>query len=222
MNFVDDGFSLAWVVFGWLGLLISAFWAVKTAPWHKMKGDNGAQNVFFAAAVIVFLSWNFPASIQPGLGFHFSFMTIMVLMFGLQFALLLGILVMIGLTLTGQSGIQVMGLNFLLMAWLPAVIVWFFTKWAYRFLDRNFFVFVLFNGFFAAAFSMFVALMAAGGVMYLSEVYTLEALMHSFFPYIPLIVVPEGFVTGMVMGALVLLKPEWVSCFTDEQFLKGK
>jgi uncharacterized membrane protein len=34
--------------------------------------------------------------------------------------------------------------------------------------------------------------------------------------------IPEGFVNGMLILALVLMKPEWVSCFTDEQYLNGK
>ncbi len=222
MNFQDEGFSLIWVIGGWLGLLISLVWAVKGAPWHKMKDDKSAQHVFFGASVVFFLVWNFSASIGSGLTFHFLFMTIATLMFGAHFALMTAFLAIVGVTIAGNAGWQVIGVNFLIMGWIPIILSWWIAKLAYRFLDRNFFVFVLLNGFFAAAVSMFVVLMVSAGVMWLSEVQTVETLRQSFLPYITLIIIPEGFITGMVMGALIMLKPHWISCFTDEQFLKGK
>ncbi len=222
MNLQDDGFSLVWIVGGWIGLLIALIWAVKTAPWYKIREDKSAQHVLLGASVVFFLVWNFSASIGAGLTFHFLFMTIATLMFGAPFALMTAFLATVGITLVGSAGWQVLGLNFLIMGWIPIMLSWWIAKLAYRFLDRNFFVFVLLNGFFAAAFSMFIVLMVATGVMWLSGVQAPDVLMQSFIPYIPLIIIPEGFITGMVMGALIMVKPHWISCFTDEQFLKGK
>ncbi len=222
MNLHDEGFSLVWIIGGWIGLLVAMIWAVKTAPWYKIKEDRSAQHVLLGASVVFFLVWSFSASIGPGLTFHFLFMTIAALMFGAPFALMTAFLATLGITIAGSAGWQVMGINFLIMGWIPIMLSWWIAKLSYRFLDRNFFVFVLFNGFFAAALSMFVVLMVAAGVMWLNEIHSAEVLRQSFMPYIPLIIMPEGFITGMVMSALIMAKPHWVSCFTDEQFLKGK
>lgn len=222
MNFQDEGFSLMWMVGGGLVLLLSMSWAVKTAPWYKVVDDRSAQHVLLGASVVFFLVWNFAATIGSGLSFHLLLMTLSVLMFGAQFALMSAFLALLGVAIVGNAGWQVFGLNFMVMAFLPVMISWWLTKLAYRYLDRSFFVFVLFNGFFVAAFSTFVALIFSAGVMALSEVQTLATLKQSFLPYIPMMVIPEGFVTGMTVGAMILIKPHWLSCFTDEQFLKGK
>lgn len=222
MNLSDQGFSLVWMVFGGLFLMVAMSWAIKTAPWYKVMNDKAAQHVLLGASVVQFLVWNMSASIGSGLSFHFLLMTVTVLMFGLQFALIVACLALLGVTLAGNAGLEVFGLNWVLMGWVPAVIVWWIAKWSYQALDRNFFVFVLLNGFFAAVLSTVIALLLAGGVMWGSEVQTLAKLKHSFFPYIPLMSIPEGFVSCLLIAALVLFKPTWVSCFTDDEFLKGK
>ena len=52
--------------------------------------------------------------------------------------------------------------------------------------------------------------------------YTLDELHYSFLPYIPMIAAPEAFLNGFIIAGLVLMKPEWVSTFSDEDYLKGK
>jgi len=222
MNLSDTGFSLVWWVGGGLFFLMAFFWAIKTAPWYKVVDDKGAQHVLLGMAVLQFILWGLPASIGSGLSFHFLLMTVTVLMFGLQFALIVATLSLLGVTLMGGAGLGVFGLNWFLMGWLPAVIIWWIAKLAYRLLDRNFFVFVLLNGFFAAVVSTIISLLVSGWVMWLSEVQTLAKLKDVFFPYIPMMAIPEGFVSSILIAALVIFKPTWVSCFTDEEFLKGK
>ena len=222
MNLMDDGFSLVWIVSGWLVFLSALVWSLKTAPWGRVKNDSGAQHVFLGATVLVFSVWILSATIEGGLSFHFLLMTLMVLMFGPQFAFILAALALMGITLLGKAGVLVFGLNGALMGLVPVLITWTIVHFAYRYLERNFFVFVLLNGFFAAALSAFMVLMLGGLAMLWGDVHTLEKLTQSYFPYIPMLAVPEGFITGMMVGALILLKPNWIGCFSDELYLKGK
>lgn len=222
MNLLDAGFSLVWLFSGWLLLLIGLLWSVKTAPWGRFKHNSGYQHVFLGATVVVFLVWSLSATIEGGLSFHFLLTSVMVVMFGPQLALFLTVFALAGVTLLGKAGLLVFGLNAVLMGLVPILMTWAIVYLAFKYLERNFFVFVFLNGFFAAALSSFTVLMLGGIVMLLSEVHTSEKLAQSFFPYIPMMAVPEGFVSGMIVGALILLKPEWVGCYSDDLYLKGK
>lgn len=222
MNLPDTNFSLLWIISGFVIFLLALFWAIKTAPWHKIRHDSEAQHVFIGTTLVLFFGWIASASIEEGLSFHVLLVTTATLMFGPQFALLAASLALLGVTLAGESGMWMYGVNAVLLFLVPIAITWRLAVWAYRALDRNFFVFILFNGFFAAGLSIFVSMILASGVMLFGGLYSLEKLMQSFLPFIPLIVIPEAFVNGMILLALVMFKPEWVSCFDDDQYLKGK
>lgn len=221
MNLHDSGLSLVWSLLGFGLYLPVLVWALKTAPWHKIS-DKPSQHVFLGATVIVFLTWNSVASIGPGLGFHLLLAALVTLMFGAQFALMSLSIALLGISILGNAGWMAFGLNALIMAVIPVLIVWRIAVWSYQALERNFFVFILLNGFLAASISVIAASAVAALVMAQSGLYTVEVLERSFIPYIPLIAIPEGFVNGVLLLALVIMKPQWVSCFTDEQYLKGK
>ena len=221
MNLQDGGLTLKWVLFGFIVYVPFLFWALKTAPWYKLA-DKTSQHVFLGATVVVFLTWNSVASIGSGLSFHLLLAGVVTLMFGAQFALMSLSLALVGVAILGNAGWMAFGLNAMIMAVIPVAIVWGIAVWSYRTLDRNFFVFILLNGFLASSLSVIATSAVAAVVMSQSELYTMEVLERSFIPYIPLIAIPEGFVNGVLILALVIMKPEWVSCFTDEQYLKGK
>ncbi len=222
MNLPDGLFSWVWVSSAWFGYLWVMFWAFRTAPWYKVKGDRAAQNVLFGAALVIVLVWSFSATIGGGFSFHFLLMTMMTLMFGPQFALMAMSLGLLGVTLNGSAGWETFGLNALLMGWLPIMLSWWVYKWSYRHLHRNFFVYVFLNGFLAAGVSTVVALFSAAGLMWLAGVYDWQALKYNFLVFIPMLAAPEAFINGFLIASLVLMKPQWVSTFSDEQYLHGK
>lgn len=220
MNLTASGLNLPWMVGSLLMWLALVLWALRTAPWYKVNADRGAQHVLLAAAVGVFLLWQFGAQLESGVGFHFLLMTTLTLMFGPQFALLAMSLAVAGLTFQQDLGWLALGMNALLMGGVPIFITWWMARWAYRVLDRNFFVFIFFNAFLSAAVGSLVSLGLIGLVMYATQMHSEAVLMQSFMPFIPLVVVPEGFLNGMLMAAFVLFKPEWVSSFSDREYFR--
>jgi len=221
MNLQDEGLSWIWVLSGALLYLLAMVWSLRTAPWHKVL-DRESQHVFLGVTVVVFLLWNSGASIGSGLTFHLLMAALITLMFGAQFAMISISFALLGVTVLGNAGWLAYGLNAVLMGVIPILIVWWIAILSYRYLERNFFVFILLNGFLAAGVASIVTLGLSAGVMTWSGVQSIETLEQSFIPYIPLMAIPEGFTNAMLLLALVLMKPEWVSCFTDEQYLKGK
>jgi uncharacterized membrane protein len=211
------GLILSYVLLFW-GLA----WSVRHASWHKVQGDFAAQSVFGAMTVAVLLLWSLTATLQHGMAFHFLLMTTVTLMFGPAFAFLLACFAALGLTLSGGADWGLFAWNVLLMGGIPIAVTWWLAKLAYRFLDRNFFVFVLLNAFFAGALGALLAMFTMAGVMIVFDLQKTQLVMNEFVRYIPFMAIPEGFLNGFLVAGLVLFKPEWLACFSDEVYLKGK
>ncbi len=222
MNLPAGVLPLSWVIASFICAAIVLGWAVRTAPWHKIKGDRHAQHVFFGVTAVLALLWYGTASIGEGLSFHFLMMTTVTLLFGWQFALLAALIALMILSGIGAVGWDALAVNWLLMGGVPAMLTWWILVAAYRWLPHHFFVYVFLNAFLAAGISTFVALVLTGYVLIEAQVQTAEKVAHSFMPYIPLLAAPEAFLNGMVMAFLVMFKPEWISTFSDEHYLKGK
>lgn len=214
--------GIGWVSFGLFLYALAMYWAFKTAPWYKVKGDRTAQNVLFGVSLVIVFIWALSASIGEGFSFHFLFMTVATLMFGPQFALMAMTLALLTITIKGDVAWTAFGVNAMLMGWLPIMITWWIYKIAYRFLDKNFFVYVFLNGFLAGSIGILVVFGLASIVLLTSGVATFEDLQYSLFPFLPLVIVPEGFLNGFVIAVLVVMKPEWVSTFHDDLYLKDK
>ena len=213
MNLVEEWLDLPWLVGGGLLFLSALVWAFKTAPWHKVQNDKGAQHVFLAATLVVFLVWQVGASLGSGITFHFLLMTTLVLMFGAQFAILAMSLALLGVVFQADLGVLALGINAVIMGLVPIFITVGLLKIARRYLEVNYFVYVFFNAFLAASIGVVVSLSLATLALWSSEVLSYAALKQVFIPFIPLMATPEGFINGMIIGALLMLKPHWVATF---------
>lgn len=222
MNFTAEGFSLVWLVTGMVFFAVSILWGLLKAPWSKLISDSESQHVFVGVVMILILAWLGEASIKPGMGYHVLLLTTVTLMFGPQFAVLAGTLALVAVAVMTEGDWWALGLSGSVVVILPIMLVWALTLLSYKYLEKGFFVFVLFNGFFVAALSTIVVLFTSAAVMYYSGVYDFESLNYNFFPYIPMMVFPEAFMNGMLVITLVMMKPEWVACFDDDIYLKGK
>lgn len=222
MNLYAESLGLATLVFGWLCLLGMLAWSLKTAPWFKVKGDSGAQNIWLFISVVVFFVWQLGASLGDGITFHFLLMTMMTLMFGMQFASIGMLMALVGVTFFSELGWLALGINALLMGILPIIFTQLMLRLSERFLEQNFFVYVFFNAFLAAGIGVVATLLLGGVVMGLNEAHSFEYLAQHYFPFIPLMATPEGFLNGMLIAAIALFKPQWLSSFSDRTHLNGK
>jgi uncharacterized membrane protein len=89
-------------------------------------------------------------------------------------------------------------------------------------LPRQFFVYVLGNGFFTAWLVGYISGYLAMQLLVLSGAYTMAELQVTVMPFFPLMFFPEALVNGWVITMLVVFFPAWVYSFSDEQYLHGK
>ena len=71
MNLVAQSLGFSTLILGWLVFVGALLLAIKSAPWHKVKNDRSAQNVWLGMSLILFFVWQFAAQMPMALAFIF-------------------------------------------------------------------------------------------------------------------------------------------------------
>ncbi|MDD5242024.1 MAG: energy-coupling factor ABC transporter permease [Sulfuricella sp.] len=221
MDLPDNLLSANWY---WAGQGLCALvllWAVRTAPWHRLK-NTSRLNLWLGACVLLMAIWHIKTGIKPGLNFHLLGATAMTLMFGPQLALLGLAIVLAAVTLAGLSGWQGFGWNMLVMGALPVAVSYAIYWLADHKLPNHLFIYIFLNAFFGAALAM--AAVGLGGtlLLHLSGIYLAAYLYHDYLPYFILLAWSEAVSTGMAITLMTVYCPEWVDTFDDRRYLHHK
>ncbi len=211
-------------VFHWLfgaAYVGALFLAVRLAPWPRLL-ENGRIHVFLGAVVCLVLLWHMRAHVNPGLSFHLLGVTAVTLMFGWSLAVIGASLALLGVTLNAGGGWDGFVINAVTTGVLPATLSQILLVLIRHYLPRQFFVYVLVNGFLTAGFAGIVSGYLAAWLLIWSGAYTYAELDQTFLPFFPLMFLPEAMLNGWIMAAMVAFRPEWVGSFSDEQYLHGK
>jgi uncharacterized membrane protein len=219
MNIPDYLLPPAWLWPGWGLFALAFFWAVRTAPWRRLK-DASPLNVWLGACVVLMALWSVKTGIKPGLNFHLLGATAMTLMFGPQLALIGLSIVLTAVTLAGMSGWEGYGWNALIMGALPVAVSYAIYWLADRKLPNHLFIYLFLNAFFGGALAM--AFTGLGGtlLMQFSGAYLPAYLYHDYLPYFILMSWSEAVTTGMAITLMVVYQPEWVCTFDDRRYLR--
>lgn len=204
---------------GWLALGVLLALAAATAPWQRLR-ESEMQHALFGSIVALALLWWIRAGILPGLGFHFFGVTTLTLMFGWQFACIAALPVLLAGVFTGQGDMGGLGLNALVLFVLPAGVTWLVHALASRHLPLNFFVYVFVNCYLAAVLSMAIATLFMSGVLIATDVIDAGYWWRNYLPFVPMLLLSEGFINGSAIAVLVATRPAWVWTFDDRHYLK--
>jgi uncharacterized membrane protein len=184
--------------------------------------NNEFTHVYFGACVVLLLLWNTRVGVLPALNFHLLGVTVMTLMFGWAFAVF-GVLVVTAGSIISQDGHWVsIGLNALVTGCVPVLATESLLHLAQRRLPHNFFVYVYINGFLAAGLSILAASALGALTMWLVDSASSRWLTYQYLPYLPLVFFSEAIVNGMIITAMVALRPGWVASFDDNLYINNK
>lgn len=211
--------SWHWVATGLYLLVLVP--ALLTAPWPRFRYKETV-HVFLGSCVGLLVLWHITTTTFPGLNYHYIGATLLTLMFGWQLALVAFSLVYLGMMLNGNSDWQTLPLNILITGLVPIMATQFIYRLVDRKLPNHFFVYIFLNAFFGAGLAVVVMISVASGILILGGVYSFHYLLQEYYPFIPLMVFPEGFITGMLISMMVAMTPSWVCTFDDARYLHGK
>lgn len=204
--------ALYWPVFAF---------ALLRAPWSILR-QKDSSNIFFATCVAIFMVWQLKVTVAEGLALHLLGSTILTLMFRWQVAIIANALIVLGATLTSTADFAGFAVNTWITGLLPIAIsylVWRLNEW---YLPANYFVYIFVAAFLCGG----ISILASGFVSYqllslVDNLLTQEELDAYLLVFIPMMY-PEAFLTGAVITVFVIYKPQWISTFDDQRYLKNK
>ncbi len=211
--------ALVWAASGVYGLVLVS--AARRAPWARLR-EGEMQHVFFGAAVVLLFLWTIRGSVVPGLGVHLLGATVLTLMFGWRLALMAMALALAGTGAYGLSRWELVGLNGLLATVLPVAVSHGVLRAVERWLPPHLFVYIFLAGFFGAALAMAASVTAQLVLLRLASGDGPAALSGAYLPFLPLLMLPEAFLNGALVTALVGMRPRWIWTFDDARYLRGR
>jgi uncharacterized membrane protein len=195
--------------------------AARHAPWRKLL-DSSNSSLLFGSLALIMLLWSMRVEMMAGVAFHLIAMTVLTLMVGWCFAILGGSLILAAVIIAGFGDWSGYFPTALVAVLLPASLTWILLLLARAWLPRNFFIYVLLNGFMAAGLIAMIAAYTTSLLLLYAAQIAPEVLAYNYYPWIPLMFFPEAMLNGWIITILVILKPAWVFSFSDEEYLHGK
>ncbi len=195
--------------------------ALRMAPWSRFR-DSEQLHVFLGTLVVLLLLWHLQVNVRPGLSYHLLGLTAVTLMFGWSLAVVAASLALGGVCINTGAGWDGFIVNAMVAGVVPVTLTQIMLVLIRWYLPKQFFVYVLVNGFLTAGFVGVVCGYLVTWMLVLSGVYSFGELDQTLLPFFPLMFLPEAFLNGWAMVVLVVFRPHWVYSFSDEQYLKGK
>ena len=218
MGMTDNLLSQSqWVTTLVLFVLI-LFQALRRVDWQAFRRDNALQHSFFGAAVALGFLWQLRAGISPGLSIHIFGMTLVTLMLGWSLAVMSGLLGLVITVITGREPLVMFAANALVTVMVPALVSHGIMVWERRRNFSNFFAYIFVCGFFGAGISVAVAGAVMCLMLWSSGTYEFGELIHEYVRYLPLFILPEGFVNGTLVTGLMVFHPDRLSTLDQQRY----
>ncbi|MGM0570022.1 energy-coupling factor ABC transporter permease [Marinobacter sp.] len=198
-----------------VGILLRA---IRQTDWQWLRSGQRAQHCLFGAAVVLGFLWQLRAGLSPGLSIHIFGMTAVTLMLGWRLAVFSGLLALVIVVITGREPVSLFAVNGLITVMVPALVTHAIMRWERRRNFRNFFAYIFFCGFFGAGASVLAAGMTMVVLLWLTGVYDWYHLQHDYVRYLPLFLLPEGFVNGVVVTGLMVFHPELLTTLDERRY----
>jgi uncharacterized membrane protein len=192
--------------------------ALRSVDWQALRKDNVTQHSLFGAAVVLGFVWQLRAGISPGLAIYIFGITVITLMLGWALAVISGLLALVITVITGREPLVMFAANGLVTVMVPALVTHAIMLWERRRDFRNFFAYIFFCGFFGAGLSVAAAGVLMCLMLWSSGVYTFETLVHEYLRYLPLVMIPEGFVNGVFVTGLMVFHPDRLSTLDQRRY----
>lgn len=221
MNLPADLLPLWLMLPAWLVLLGVAGWNLVGAPWRVMI-DNQLGGVFTGACLLLTGLWWLSVGAHAGLEFHLLGLTTMVLLFGWRLALVGGLIALGLLASVGVYDWAAMGVNGLIGVVLPVLLANRLHGLIYRWLPRHFFIYLMVAAHFSSMLVIAAVVIGSGALLLLIGAQPWARVGTDYLLFLPLIMLPEGFLNGAILTMLTILRPQWVRSFDDRDYIDGK
>ncbi|QLF92940.1 energy-coupling factor ABC transporter permease [Pseudomonas sp. ABC1] len=209
------------LVTGWCIYAVALAWAAREVSWVELFSDTRRQHLLFGTMLALFLLWLVRRDFESGLSFHFIGMTAVTLLLGWPLAILAGLIAQLGIVVTGHQQWAAIGINGTLLILIPVIVTELCARRVEKAQPRNLFVYIFFCGFFPAALTALLCILASLGILLLDGRYLMPPWLEDFAGYLWLIMFPEAFINGTAVTALVVFYPDCLETFNRTRYLQA-
>lgn len=211
-----------WLTLGiGLAALLCLLTAVWTAPWPALRAATERQHVLLGGLVaLLLLWWLLSLEVTDGITIHLLGVTSLTLIVGWRLTILGGTLVLFAYLWLEQQALSAAPLAWLFSLLVPATVTRVLVHVLRRYGFRNLFVYLLGAGFGGGLLSMLTAALLTVPVFWLLGQADWLRAMQENWPFLLLLMFPEGFINGMLVTAFTVFYPEVVKTFDDEYYLE--
>ncbi|MDX8386194.1 MAG: energy-coupling factor ABC transporter permease [Gallionella sp.] len=202
--------------------MVLMYRAFRLANWRELFNNHLRFNALIGLVLGITIFWQLNAGVRPGFNFHLLGATLFLLMFGWPIALITLTAIMLGTWIYSGIDFLSLGLNGLLMLAIPIFVSQGLLYIGRRFLPKNLFVFVLFNGFLCAGFAMGIMMFATTMILLGFTDYTMSEIQYHYFIPAPILIFAEAFGTGSIATAFTVAQPEAMKNFSVADYITGK
>ncbi|WP_110946415.1 energy-coupling factor ABC transporter permease [Pseudomonas bohemica] len=202
----------------WLCYLPMLLWAIWHCPWVELFTDPRRQHLLFGTVFALFLLWLMRRDFNSGVSYHFLGMTAVTLLLDWPLAIVGGLIAQLGMLAMGRQDLASLGVNALLIIVLPVLITEACSLIVERAQPKSPFTYIFCSGFFAAALTALLCLLIAMGVLWHDALFAMPEWPGDFVGYVWLIVLPEAFINGIIVTALVVFCPQWLETFNRTRY----
>jgi uncharacterized membrane protein len=214
-------FPAAWAVPGWGAAIALVAYALRSAPWARLAG-NEPVHVFCGTIFSLVVLWNLQATVGEGFTFHLLGVGAFTLLAGPWLALVGGaVALLVQIVVRGGEWANA-GLAYTTMVAVPVATTWAVLRSSERWLPPNFFVYVFVATFFGAALSLAAAGIAGAVALTWGAGREAALVFGEYVPYLLYLAFGEATLTGMALTLAVVYRPEWVASFDDARYLNDR
>lgn len=201
--------------------ILLTIWMLRDMTWDELFVPGRLQH-WAVATLALLVIWNLRVEAIEGLAIHFLGLATVTLVFGWRLAILMASLVIVALGVVGHVDGFSIPLTILTTGVLPVAVTWALLRFSERRLPPHMFIYLYFVGFLGGAVSVLVVMSANAFLFALFTDADLTSIFSEYLQYLLLMVMPEGFLNGMVITALVMFRPEWVTTYSDSRYIDGR
>ncbi len=202
-------------------MLVCVAGAAWTANWQALGARSERQHVLLGGLLALLLLWMLTLRVIDEVWIHLLGVTSLTLIVGWRFTVLGGSLVLlVYLWLQGQP-LETTPLSWVFTIFVPATATRLLAHLLRHYGFRNLFVYMLGAGFGGGLLSVLLATALAMLTFQLIGQGDWVQLAFENWPFVLLLMFPEGFINGMLVTAFTVFYPDIVKTFDDDFYLDG-
>ena len=204
-----------------LFMLLCVAGAAAMADWRALRAASERQHVLLGGILALLLLWLLTFQVVEGIRIHLLGVTTLTLLVGWRFTILGATLVLFGHLWFQHQSLLAAPLSWLFSVLVPATVTRMLAHLLRRHGRSHLFVYLLGAGFGGGLLSVLLVGLAALPTFWLIGQ---TAWVHSAldnWPFILLLMFPEGFINGMLVTAFTVFYPDVVKTFDDDFYLDG-